>query len=121
MAEEAQVKPVYDIDYHYAPVGLFWSSFWMSSIVLGLWAFFFISVASAYGHGPAIDKVKGLEAGIGVYVFLIVLSAIVAGVGRFFVKKGRDVRQLFYVSWVGVPVVSLIVAIIALSTVHPGK
>ena len=116
----------YDVDYTFAPVGLFVTSFWIGSLVVGLIAFVF-NCLTAHGFAPYIvdgqrswikDDAHGVQDGVVVMLVLIVLSTVAGVVGRLTTLKGGKLDRLWPVSLYLIPGIAAVLAIASVF-VHP--
>lgn len=117
----------YDVDYHYAPVGLFVLPFCTGALVLGLFAFFLnVGVAKGFISGYIVDgqrtlmrdDVKGVVDGALVMLALFICSLLLALAGRSAVLKGRKIDGLWKLGWGGIPLFALVLAIVAVVVNH---
>jgi hypothetical protein len=117
----------YEVDYTYAPVGLFVLPICIGSLALGLYAFFLNYLVTKGIYAPYIvdgqrtlfrDDVKGVVDGALVMLALFVMSLLLAFVGRATVVAGKKVDHLWVVGWCGIPVLAVVLAIIATVANH---
>jgi hypothetical protein len=117
---ETTAEQPYEVDYKFAPVGLFVCSFWLSCLVAGLIAFAF-NVLAAKGFAPhivdgqrswIIDDVHGVLNGVAIFVVLFTLSIILGVMGRMAtLKPGANLNGLWKMSLYGVPLLTAVMTI----------
>jgi hypothetical protein len=116
----------YDVDYSYAPVGMFVASFWLGSLLVGLVAFLF-SCLTAKGIAPYIiagqrtwftNDVDGVVDGVLVMLVLFLLSVGVGLAGRMATLKKRKLDGLWKLAIFAIPATATILAVASIF-VHP--
>ena len=107
-----------ELDYDYAPVGLFCLTFWTSAIFIGLTGFA-VTILTAKGFGPIIlNEDHGITDGLAIAGILVVISMIMGFTGKAMVQKRQNLDAMWKLAYLVIPAAMVVLTIASIVVNH---
>jgi|GEM_PF-5956436 len=104
-----------ELDYAYAPVGLFCLTFWTSALLVGLVGFA-VTIITAKGIATVVHhEENGIFDGLGVFAVTLILSILMGFTGRSMVLKRKNIDTLWKLAYAGIPIAMAALTVAALA------
>jgi len=118
MADSTDPTGGNELDYSYAPVGLFVLTFWTSALLIGLVGFG-VTILTAKGYGPIIvTEDKGIADGMVMAGIIFVLALIMGLLVRSMILKRKNIDALWKVAFGVIPPAMVVLTIAAITVNH---